>query len=49
MALAVAQTGISEGGAGDGLENTDVEAVAARVDAHVWYPDYLPYRVEPNA
>ena len=49
VALAVAQTGISEGVAEDGLENTDAEAVAARVDAHMWYPDYLAYRDEPDA
>jgi malic enzyme len=49
VALAVAQTGISEGDAGDGLENTDAEAVAARVEAHMWYPDYLPYRYESDA
>ena len=49
VALAVAQTGISEGVAEDGLENTDAETVAARVDAHMWYPDYLAYRDEPDA
>ena len=49
VALAVAQTGISEGGAGDDVANTDAQAIAARVDAHMWYPDYLPYRAEPNA
>jgi malic enzyme len=49
VALAVAQTGISEGVAEDGLENTDAEAVAARVDAHMWYPNYLAYRDEPDA
>ena len=49
VALAVAQAGISEGVAEGGLESTDAEAVAARVDAHMWVPDYLPYRDEPDA
>jgi malic enzyme len=49
VALAVAQVGISEGVAEDGPEITDAETVARRVDAHVWYPDYLPYRYEPDA
>jgi malate dehydrogenase (oxaloacetate-decarboxylating) len=44
VALAVAQTGIDEGGAEYGLGDSDAEAIAARVDAHMWYPDYLPYR-----
>jgi malate dehydrogenase (oxaloacetate-decarboxylating) len=48
VALAVAQTGISEGLAEGALESTDAEAVAARVDAHMWYPDYLPYRDEAD-
>jgi len=49
VALAVARTGIGEGGAGEGLGNTDPEAVAARLDAHMWFPEYLPYRYEPDA
>ena len=49
VALAVAQAGISEGVAEDGPEGADAEAVARRVDAHVWSPEYLPYRYEPDA
>jgi malic enzyme len=49
VALAVAQAGINEGVAEGGQEGTDPDAVARRVDAHIWSPDYLPYRYEPDA
>jgi len=49
VALAVALTAISEGVAEVGPESADAEAVAAHMDAHMWHPDYLPYRYEPDA
>jgi malic enzyme len=48
VALAVAQAGISEGVAEGGSEGSDAESIERRLDAHVWYPDYLPYRYEPD-
>ena len=49
VALAVAQAGISEGLAEGDPQGSDEESLARRVDAHIWYPDYLPYRYEPDA
>lgn len=49
VAIAVAQAGISEGVADGDPGSTDTESVERRVDAHIWHPDYLPYRYDPGA
>lgn len=46
VAEAVAAAAISEGLAAESRADTDPEAVAGRVAAQMWHPEYLPYRYE---
>ncbi len=49
VAKAVAETAVSEGLSVIGAEDAEADAMVQRIAAHIWKPEYLPYRYEMEA